>query len=149
MQMAEEFCEHIADGGSVREYCDQPGRPHWSTIRRWLRTHEQFRTQYARARADQADSLFAEIKEIADDARNDWMDVQRGDETVRVLDHEHVARSKLRIDARKWMAGKLRPKVYGEKIEATHEVGKSFRTLWEALARGEVPALIHGGGERA
>ena len=34
-----------------------------------------------------------------------------------VLDAEHVQRSRLRIDTRKWMAGKLAPKKYGEKIE--------------------------------
>ena len=28
---------------------------------------------------------------------------------------EHISRSRLRIDARKWMAGKLRPKKYGER----------------------------------
>jgi hypothetical protein len=38
-----------------------------------------------------------------------------------VLFAEQVARNRLRVDARKWMAGKLRPKRYGDKIE--HEVG--------------------------
>lgn len=37
-----------------------------------------------------------------------------------VLNGEHVQRSRLRIDARKWMAGKLRPKVYGEKQQVDH-----------------------------
>ena len=30
-----------------------------------------------------------------------------------------VARSRLRIDARKWLASKLAPKKYGDKIDAT------------------------------
>lgn len=56
------------------------------------------------------------------------MDRQTSNGPIRVFDPEAVQRSKLRIEARKWMAGKLRPKVYGEKSETTHTLnpGQSF-----------------------
>ena len=64
----------------------------------------------------QADTLFDEALEIADDAS--------GDCTVRdgkkVLDHEHVQRSRLRVDTRKWAAGKLAPKKYGDRATMEH-----------------------------
>lgn len=90
---------------------------------RWLAKDEyaSFRQQYARAREAQADALFDEMLDIADDGSNDWMERKRDDgSTDEVLNHEHIQRSRLRIDARKWMAGKLRPKVYGDKAEVEH-----------------------------
>src|SRR5688572_9232829 len=35
-------------------------------------------------------------------------------------DNEVVARSRLRVDARKWLAGKMAPKKYGDKLMAEH-----------------------------
>ena len=90
--------------------------PAASTVFKWLVDNRAFSEQYARAREAQADSLFDEMLEIADDARNDWME-RRGEEDAGwVANGEHIQRSRLRLDARKWMAGKLRPKKYGEKI---------------------------------
>jgi hypothetical protein len=116
-ELARELCDHIAEGGSLRAFCGRPGKPQKRTVLRWLRENEVFRTQYARAREDQADHFVDEIQEIADDARNDFMDRETRNGTIRILDPEAVARSRLRVDARKWVAGKLRPKVYGD-VEA-------------------------------
>lgn len=92
-----------------------------STVCKWLAQNEAFREQYARARELQADAIFDETLDIADDATNDWMErYSKEDQSLGwQLNGEHVQRSKLRIETRKWMAGKLRPKKYGEKI--THE----------------------------
>jgi hypothetical protein len=56
--------------------------------------------------------LADEICDIADDASNDYM--ESGDDGVK-YNGDAVARSKLRVDARKWVAAKLKPKVYGDK----------------------------------
>jgi hypothetical protein len=76
-----------------------------------------FSEQYARAREAQADALFDEILDIADESANDSYTDENGNERT---NQEVVARSKVRIDARKWMAGKLRPKVYGDKLDLNH-----------------------------
>jgi hypothetical protein len=47
--------------------------------------------------------MFDELLEIADDGTNDFVQRQRGDETVEVIDHDQIARSRLRVDTRKWM----------------------------------------------
>lgn len=114
--LADEICEHIGDGKSLRSFCEQEGRPSAPTVCRWLRMEETawFAEQYARAREAQADALFNDILDIVDQAED-----------------PQIAR--LRMDARKWMAGKLRPKVYGEKVElggkVDHEHTHELRTV--------------------
>ncbi len=73
----------------------------------------------------QADALFDEALEIADDAAADWATDKDGKKT---LNHEHVQRSRLRVDTRKWAAGKLAPKRYGDKLQHTGEGGGPIRT---------------------
>lgn len=124
-EIADRICNELADARSLRSICIDEGMPSQATVFRWLADdrYVNFREQYARARESQADAIFDEILDIADDGSNDWMERTREDGSVdEVLNHEHVQRSKLRIDARKWMAGKLRPKVYGDKIELNHGV---------------------------
>ena len=80
---------------------------------RWLSEFSRFRDRYARAREAQADALFDEILEIADETAFDTEITENGSRP----NSEWIARSRLRVDARKWMASKLAPKKYGEKLE--------------------------------
>lgn len=121
--LAARICDEIAEGRSLRDICSDEEMPDKATVLRWLAANEQFRDHYARAREAQADAIFDEILDIADDARNDWME-RRGEEDAGwVANGEHIQRSRLRIDARKWMAGKLQPKKYGDKLDLNHSGG--------------------------
>ncbi len=93
--------------------------PSKRTVLRWLasKDREGFCHQYARAREFQADLLAEQILEIADDGSNDTYVDDEGN--VRV-DYDHIQRSRLRVDARKWLASKMAPKKYGDRIETTH-----------------------------
>ena len=113
-EIADKICEGIADGKSLRSICQAEEMPAKSSVFKWLSQHKEFADQYARAREAQADALFDEILEIADDGRNDSYTDEDGNERT---NQDVIARSRLRVDARKWMAGKLRPKKYGEKLE--------------------------------
>lgn len=113
--MADRICEHLAEGKSLRSFCEATDAPNKSTVMRWLREHERFRDQYAHAREDQAEILADEILDISDDGTNDLTTRKRGDEEIEVVNHDHITRSRLRVDARKWFAGKLKPKKYGDK----------------------------------
>ena len=121
-ETADIICERLADGESLRSICADDAMPGTSTVCRWLESNDAFREQYARARELQADALFDEMLSIADDAQNDWMarNVDENDNLAWSVNGEHIQRSKLRIDTRKWMAGKLRPKKYGEKLDVEH-----------------------------
>ncbi len=137
--IADIICERIANGQSLREICRDENMPASSTVFKWLTRVEAFAEQYARAREAQADALFDEILTIADDGSNDWME-RRGDDGASLgwkENGEAIRRSQLRVDARKWMAGKLRPKKYGDKLDiiqkTTHEVGDSVAALMQAI----------------
>jgi len=89
--------------------------------------------RYARAREMQADRMAEEILAIADDGDGDVVVVKKkgrkGDKAEDFeihADHEAVHRSRLRVDTRKWLAGKLRPKVYGDKqvVDVNHGLEK-------------------------
>ena len=134
-ELFDRICERIADGESLRTICKDDDMPNKGTVFRWLASDPKLGDQYARSREEQADFIFDEVLEIADDARNDWMERRGEDDAGWVANGEHIQRSRLRIDARKWMAGKLRPKVYGEKLELGG-AGPSgeilFKTVYEA-----------------
>lgn len=92
--------------------------PGLSTIFRWLgdEAHEAFREQYAKARESRADALVEDILEIADDSRNDWVEINDPENPGYRVNGEAIQRSRLRVDTRKWVASKMLPKVYGEKL---------------------------------
>lgn len=136
-EMADIICERIADGESLKAICEDEAMPSKATVFKWLSQQPAFVDKYARAREAQADALFDDILSIADDGRNDWME-RRGEEDAGwVANGENIRRAQLRIDARKWMAGKLRPKKYGEKLDIdgtlTHEAGDSIKSLMDAV----------------
>jgi hypothetical protein len=92
--------------------------PPESTVRRWaLDDAEGFAARYAHARDLGLDAMSDELLEIADDGTNDYMDTEDGPK----LDGEHVQRSRLRVDTRKWYLSKLAPKRYGDKLELEHK----------------------------
>jgi hypothetical protein len=124
---ADEICRRIAAGESLRSVCRDPKMPTPETVRVWLQSRKEFLSQYAHAREEQADAIFEEMFEIADDGSNDWMERQKQDgSTEEVLNHEHVQRSKLRIDTRKWALARMAPRKYGDKLSLEHEGNVSF-----------------------
>ena len=116
--------------------------PARSTVIGWLfdGDHEEFMDQYARAREVQAEVLADELADIADDGSNDFTTDKNG---KAVVDHEHIQRSRLRIDTRKWVAAKLLPKRYGDKLQHTGEGGGPIRVRPDLskLTDDEIDAL--------
>ena len=75
-------------------------------------------------REEQADKLFREIIEIADDKSGDCITTSDGKP---IVDHENIQRSRLRVDARKWAAARLAPRKYGDRVEHDHKGGLNFQ----------------------
>ena len=126
--MADEICGRIADGESLRSMCLEDRMPSKTTVFKWLIDNASFSDQYARARETQADTLFDDILHIADAARLK-------------TDSDALNHAKVRIDARKWMAGKLRPKKYGEKLSLTDgDGGPLIPALHVTISRTEPPS---------
>lgn len=101
---AGEICALIADGNSVKTICEMDDMPSRMTVYRWLEANENFRDKYARAKEEHADAIFDDIIHIAD-TENDSQ------------------KARVRIDARKWVAGKIKPKKYGEKSTTDVNIG--------------------------
>tara|TARA_Y100001949_G_scaffold176236_1_gene188543 strand:- start:44850 stop:45308 length:459 start_codon:yes stop_codon:yes gene_type:complete len=118
-ELAEAICLRLAEGESLRSICRDDAMPDKATVLRWIARHDLFRDQYVRAKEQGAEALAEEMFEIADDGSNDWME-QLDNEGAAVgykLNGEHVQRSKLRIDTRKWYLSKILPKKYGDRIQ--------------------------------
>lgn len=116
-EIADEICEGLIEGKSLRSICCGDEMPSAGTVCRWLADDEAFREQYERARDAQADTLADEILDIADNTANDTLKSEAG---VEQPNTEWITRSRLRVDARKWIASKLKPKKYGDKQEHEH-----------------------------
>jgi hypothetical protein len=82
-----------------------------------------FATAYARARDAQLEAWEDELLDIAEDGSNDWIDreVARG-RMERQPDREHIERSKLRCDQRKWLMSKRAPQRYGDLLRLEGEL---------------------------
>lgn len=122
--MAAAICEHIADGKSLRVIAAMEDMPAMSTIMVWLDGRQpEFTEQYARAREAQADKLAEEMLAISDEEcttvradKHGSRDDDGTGSTEVVFDATAVARNRLRVDTRKWLASKMAPKKYGDKL---------------------------------
>jgi hypothetical protein len=135
-EIAEKICAEIVDGRSIRSICQDEGMPAKRTVMYWLGRHPDFRAMYEAARLIQADLIFDEILEIADDGTNDFVEreVESG-RKVKTFDNEHFGRSRLRVDARKWVLCKMIPKKYGDYLKQDVEVSGQL-DLVARLAEG-------------
>lgn len=101
-EIAAEICSRISDGETLSAICREPGKPKRSTVRGWLFENEAFSRDYARARAEHTHAIVEEIGDIA-----------------RGATPEDAQAVRVRIDALKWIASRLLPKVYGDRVEIT------------------------------
>lgn len=135
----DEILDKIMEGELPKEFLAE-GRPdHFpglSTFFKRLRDDEGFSKRYARAKEFQADLEMDEVRSIADDGSNDWMEVNDPDNPGWRVNGENVQRSKLRVDARKFRAVKLAPKKYGDRVNMEHEGNVGVTVNVNRLPRG-------------
>lgn len=135
IDIAEEILERLRAGDSLRKACLTVQAAHTSppspegttvldarcpspqTVLRWANdrdgvpAHAGFAEQYAQARATGWHLIGEEIVDIADD---------------RTIPPED---KRLMVDARKWLAGKMLPRVFGEKLQLQHEGEIGLRVI--------------------
>lgn len=91
----------------------------------WRKDDENIALRFARAREVGFDVIAESCLEIADDARNDYMESlgadQQGDAWK--LNGEHIQRSRLRVETRLKLLAKWDPKRYGDKMQHTGDGG--------------------------
>lgn len=141
-ELGDEICERLSMGVSLRSVCNADDMPHVRTVFRWLRKDEEFCHQYTRAKQESADSLVDEMLDISDDARNDWMERRGENSEGYELNGEHVQRTRLRIETRKWLASKLKPKKYGDRVTNVHEGTLSLSDMTEEQLDARLAQLV-------
>lgn len=99
-ETAKEICDRIENGQTIRQICEDRDMPAWNTIRTWLQQYETFQAQYARARENSAHASADLIQDLADKAEKGELEPNA---------------ARVAIDAHKWLAGKRKPKVYGDR----------------------------------
>ncbi len=97
-QLADDICSNLAQGKSLVAVCKELEIP-YRDVFQWLRDNPGFADNYARAREAQIDYIAEDVLTISDDPQ-----IPSDDKRVR-------------IDARKWYAGKMQPKKYGERVQ--------------------------------
>ena len=147
-QIVDEILLRLSEGESLRSIVKDDHMPAQATVYEWLAAKPDFAEQYARARDEQADTLADEIIAIADEQPELDPIYDKDGKLIEMRLHSaYIQWQKNRVDARKWVAAKLKPKKYGDRqIHSGDEdnpivVDTSF---FQDLA-GEVEKLKRGG----
>ncbi len=120
-RIIEHVLAELSSGRAVsRILVEDDGMPAPRTFWNWHYSDENLMQKVARAREAGADAIMDETLGIADDGTNDWV-VRRGGDGAgdTMVDHEHVSRSKLRVDTRHKYAQMIAPRKYGPKLDLT------------------------------
>ena len=105
------ICGHLAAGKSLSAICKMAGMPSRSRVMSWLHSaddepeYQEFRDRYARARSAQADAYFDQIVDVANNATA-----------------ATAAADRVKIDALKWVAARMAPDRYGDRVSLKAEV---------------------------
>jgi hypothetical protein len=121
--IADEICERLAHGETLRKMVLDEHMPPAGTIYRWLDSNENFRDQYAQARVRQAD-YYAEM--IIDES----------------FGAHDASIGRLRMDALKWASSKIAPKKYGDKIELESNSNQNLTLSFNIPNRGNEREII-------
>ena len=116
----DEFMAYVCAGGHLNGFCKLHGFSYTGMLE-FIHADSSRSEMYARARQERADLLADEIVDIADEDCT-VVEVEDCLTTVGIIT-ALVNRNKLRVDARKWVASKLKPRVYGDKLELSGEIG--------------------------
>ena len=130
-RVADEICERIWCGESLKAILRSKGMPAETTFFRWVAENPQFREHYAHAREAQGDADADFVVDIADQVLKGKVSPQAGS---------------VAIQARKWSAGVRKPKIYGNRLDLNHGAQPDNplgRLLKEISNRGCALPVVH------
>lgn len=129
--IADHIVERLIEGDSLRTICAADAMPNRSTVLRWLDDDPDFAARYARAREMQGDFMDDLILEAAN-----------------TTTPENAAAARVKIDAYKWRASKLKAKVYGDSTTLKHADADGEKLDLDPVARATRIAAIFGDIEK-
>lgn len=103
--VANEVIYRIAKGETFKQIhdSDPENLPDRMRFKDWMKSHPELSIKYHTALALRAEGSIDEAEAIADESLDDWTTDRHGNP---VINTEAIQRSKLRIEIRKWTAGK-------------------------------------------
>lgn len=101
----DDICKRICEGESLNSICKEKGMPSKGVFLGWTNDDKDLADQYARSMEQRAELYAEDIIRIADDESLD------------------INRARLMVDSRKWVACKLKPRRYGDKIDLSNQDG--------------------------
>lgn len=116
------ICARLAKGEPLAAICRDEAMPAWRTVYDWVEQDQAFAADIARAREEGEEAIASDCLGIADDAGNDYRMGEKG----LLVDHDHIQRSKLRIDTRLKLLAKWNPKKWGERQTIEHDVSDNL-----------------------
>ncbi len=122
-EMANEICQDISSGKSLRAICRDENRPSIATIFKWMRDYPDFLKQYEVATSERADYQLEELNDIGEEAVN--YAKTSDDKNVSAV----ITAYKLKADNMRWTMSKIKPKKYGEKVDVTSDGEKIQNTI--------------------
>jgi len=136
--LADLVCERLALGESMRSVSRDEEMPAMTTLFRWLREKEEFKQQYAIAKQESAEAMSEDCLDISDNIDGnpvmvDGKPLMIKGEIVRALDNTSIQHAKLKVDTRKWLMAKMKPKKYGDRITTEHEGNIGFTDMTEDM----------------
>lgn len=121
--IAREVCVWVAEGGNLADLCNKYGLFRRTVFAAINATEDTIR-DYHLARIVAADFIAAEVLTIAD---NDSEDVYIDDKRNEKPNKEFIARSNIRIEARKWYLKHLDPERYGDRMNVKADVKNTIK----------------------
>lgn len=121
----------IAQGHSLSTVLTKPGSPSYSWCKAALRADAELHRRYVEACQDRADRLADDLVALADSQPPEHLDGPAR--------HAWVAQLRIMVDARKWTAAKLRPKVYADRVDV--ELGHHQISIRGALEAAQARLL--------
>lgn len=104
-ELVDSILERIAAGESLRKICDDDAMPERRTFNRWLENSPELVTKYAHAREEQAEFHHDDM---------DRLEALTEDGTLSAQAASVILTNK------RWRMEKLKPKVYGAKVDHNH-----------------------------
>ncbi len=132
------LAELATSSAGLNSICAREDFPHPATVYRWVLDRPGFCEKYTRAKEHQTTVLEEEILQIADNTQLGEVVTLKADGTEERKMADMLEHRKLKIESRKWLMGKLRPKKYGDRqaIEVSGELALAERI---SKARQRVP----------
>jgi len=106
-----QIVSRVTAGKSLSTVLRDKDMPDWAAFYRMLEQDDKLRQAYEKAVQDRADRLADEILQLSDEQMPDGLEG--------AMASAWVQQKRMQVDARKWIASKLKPRTYGDRIDMT------------------------------